>query len=113
MARTPALDEKKPFFLRIFPYPVAMQGAGLNIGDSAPAFKVDRWYKGAAVPAFERGRIYVVEFWATWCGPCKEAIPHITELARKYKDTVTVTGVSVAEEGDNIPARIEKFVAQA
>lgn len=83
----------------------------LNIGDDAPALKVDRWYKGSPVTAFEPGRIYVVEFWATWCAPCKEAMPHLSVLARKYKEKVTITGVSVAENGTGIPAKIEKFVA--
>ncbi len=83
----------------------------LNIGDKAPEFKVDKWYKGAPVPALVPGKIYVVEFWATWCVPCKEAMPHITELAKKYKDEVIIAGVSVAENGSGIPAKIQAFVA--
>lgn len=82
----------------------------LDIGDEAPELKVDRWYKGSAVTTFKPGRIYVLEFWATWCGPCKEAMPHLTELAKKYKDNVTVAGISIMEEGEDIPDRIEEFV---
>jgi len=55
----------------------------LNVGDPAPELKVARWVKGNRVAKFNLGRIYVVEFWATWCGPCRESIPHLTELDRQ------------------------------
>jgi thiol-disulfide isomerase/thioredoxin len=53
--------------------------------------------KGTPVAKFEPGKVYVVEFWATWCGPCKASIPHLSELAKKYQGKVTFTGVSVWE----------------
>jgi thiol-disulfide isomerase/thioredoxin len=44
------------------------------------------------------GTIRVVDFWATWCPPCREAIPHLNELHQKFKDRgVTVMGISVDE----------------
>lgn len=79
----------------------------LGIGDPAPAITVGKWVKGQPVAAFEKGRVYVVEFWATWCGPCKTSIPHITELQKKYADQVTVIGVSVWE---NDWSAVEPFV---
>ncbi len=82
----------------------------LGPGVKAPEVKVSEWVKGSPVPKFEKGRIYVVEFWATWCGPCIESIPHITELAKKHKDKVSVIGVSVWENGDDIPGQVKKFV---
>jgi cytochrome c biogenesis protein CcmG/thiol:disulfide interchange protein DsbE len=33
-----------------------------------------------------KGRAYILEFWATWCGPCRKSIPHLNEIHRKYKD---------------------------
>ena len=76
----------------------ALADAGLAIGSKAPAIKVARWVKGTPVKEFEKGKVYVVEFWATWCGPCKVSIPHLSELAKKYKGKVTFTGVSVWEK---------------
>lgn len=82
----------------------------LKIGDKAPALKVGKWVKGTPVEKFETGKIYVVEFWATWCGPCRKSIPHITELAHQYKDKVTFIGVSVWESGDDYLESVTNFV---
>ncbi len=82
--------------------------ATLTIGDPAPALTVGKWVKGEPVKGFESGKLYVVEFWATWCGPCKESIPHLTALA-KANPEVTFVGASVWENDD---AAVEPFVAQ-
>lgn len=78
----------------------------LTLGDSAPAIAVKKYVKGTPVTKFEKGKLYVVEFWATWCGPCKVSIPHLTEMAKKYKD-VTFIGVSVWEHAQS---DVEPFV---
>ena len=70
----------------------------LNIGDPAPSLQMRGWLKGKPIRGFERGRVYVVEFWATWCGPCIAAMPHLSLVASKYKKTVTVIGVDVMEK---------------
>ncbi|MBS1706353.1 MAG: TlpA family protein disulfide reductase [Armatimonadetes bacterium] len=89
----------------------------LNIGDKAPRIAVTKWVKGTPVKEFDPKKVYVVEFWATWCGPCKQSIPHLTELAKKYKDQVTFTGVSIWEKGrgstettDQIQKKVADFV---
>lgn len=82
--------------------------APLTIGDPAPALTVGKWVKGEPVKGFESGKLYVVEFWATWCGPCKESIPHLTEMA-KANPEVTFVGASVWENDD---AAVEPFVTQ-
>lgn len=81
----------------------------LTIGDPAPAIAVDKWVKGEKVEKFEPGKLYVVEFWATWCGPCKTSIPHLTELQKKYKGKVAFIGVSVFE---NEAGQVEPFVKE-
>ncbi len=67
----------------------------LTIGDKAPTTEISHWLKGNPVAEFEDGNVYVMEFWATWCGPCKASIPHISELQEQYADyDVTFIGVS-------------------
>jgi thiol-disulfide isomerase/thioredoxin len=76
----------------------ASKAGTLSIGDKAPALSIDTWVKGEPVKSFEAGRVYVVEFWATWCGPCRASIPHLTEMQAKHKDKkLTVIGVSSSE----------------
>jgi thiol-disulfide isomerase/thioredoxin len=66
----------------------------LKIGDPAPAMEPITWLQGAPITQFEPGRVYVVEFWATWCPPCIKAIPHLSALQRKYATTLTVIGIN-------------------
>lgn len=91
----------------------AAHAEGLNLGDPAPALLPAKWIKGAPLKGFEKGRVYVVEFWATWCEPCKAAIPHLTEMATRYRGKVDFVGVAVWEGGDAAnPAlpKVEAFV---
>ncbi len=80
----------------------------LSVGDDAPALDVSKWVKGEKFDRLEKDRTYVVEFWATWCGPCRVSIPHLTELQKKYKDKgIAFIGVSVWEQDQ---AKVNPFV---
>lgn len=93
---------------------LASERTYLNIGDPAPPLAPAKWLKGAPVKSFEKGKVYVVEFWATWCGPCKENIPHLTELAKKYQGKVSVSGISIWENNDpeakGVIEKVDAFV---
>lgn len=79
----------------------------LKVGDAAPQLKVAKWVQGQPVTKFEPGTVYVIECWATWCGPCIAAIPHVNELQKKYEGKVVVIGMNIWEDNE---AGVEPFV---
>lgn len=83
----------------------------LVVGVPAPPIVVRKWIKGNPVTAFKPGMVYVVDFWATWCGPCQAAMPHLSELARHYKGKATVLSIDVMEDKktDFLP-KVERLV---
>ena len=70
--------------------------AQLAVGDDAPALHIAHWARGEAFKlSADRDKVYVVEFWATWCGPCKTSIPHLGRLQKRLADRgVKVVGIS-------------------
>jgi thiol-disulfide isomerase/thioredoxin len=75
-------------------------------GDAAAPLKIKEWIKGGPVNSQDGKDVYVVEFWATWCGPCRVSIPHLTELQKRFKDKgVVIVGIS-----DEDPAKVKPFV---
>jgi thiol-disulfide isomerase/thioredoxin len=78
-------------------------GSGLSFADSlklgspAPPIRFMNWIKGDPVSSFQHGKVYVIDFFATWCEPCKKGMPHLTALAKKYDGKAIVIGVDVRE----------------
>jgi len=87
----------------------------LKVGDPAPALSVEAWVKGEPVAAFQPGKVYVVEFFATWCMPCVASIPQMTEMQRKHEDltVICIAGSERAKPGetDDRLANLQKFVS--
>ena len=72
--------------------------AKLGLGDPVPAYAPE-WLQGGPVPWLEPDKLYLVECWATWCGPCRATIPHVDALHRKYRERgLVVIGQNVWED---------------
>lgn len=89
---------------------LTLPASAIELGDKAPPLSIQTWVKGKQL-SLEAGKgktIFVVEFWATWCPPCRTSIPHLTELQKKYaaKDVVFI-GIS-----DEDLAKVSPFVKE-
>jgi thiol-disulfide isomerase/thioredoxin len=83
----------------------------LTIGSDAPALDVEHWVqngegKFGKVTKFEKDKVYVVEFWATWCGPCVASMPHIVETQKKYAEK----GVQIVSISNEPKETVEEFL---
>jgi thiol-disulfide isomerase/thioredoxin len=80
------------------------------IGGEIAEYPNVEWIKGEPVKQFDTNKIYIVELWATWCGPCVAAMPHLNELHQKFKDkNVVFVAQGVWEEDKK---KILQFVEQ-
>ena len=86
----------------------------LKPGTMAPNFTAIKYGGGDQKLSDYRGKIVVIDFWATWCGPCQMSMPHIESVYKAVKDQgVEVLGVCVWDEKDAyekwVPANKEKY----
>ena len=90
---------------------VVAPAAALAVGDSAPPLQVGEWVRPGPVNLLNwSGKnpkpFFLIEFWATWCEPCRAMMPHITELQNRYAGAgLVVIGVS-----NEHPSAIHRFI---
>lgn len=75
----------------------------LPVGETAPDWQLsDAEGRSHALSEY-RGKVVVMDFWATWCGPCSTLMPRLQKLHEKYKDNgVVVFGVNAWEQNDPV-----------
>jgi thiol-disulfide isomerase/thioredoxin len=72
-------------------------------GKPMPAFSVTDWINGGITSSDIKGKVLVVDFYATWCGPCMRAIPHNNELLKKYQSKgLVLIGICTNKRGQEI-----------
>jgi peroxiredoxin len=80
--------------------PAAPFNLDTAVGQSAPIFTLKDENGQVVRPADYQGKVVLLDFWATWCGPCKLEIPWFMDFERQYKDQgFAVLGVSMDEDG--------------
>src|SRR5713101_436387 len=78
--------------------------------DPAPDFSLTGLNGKAITLASSKGKVILLNFWATWCGPCRAEIPDLVELQNKYKDRLQILGLVVDDDDrDAIKEFAEKF----
>jgi len=99
LASTPVSAQQQPA-----PEPTVVAGSEVSHSSLTKA----EWVQGEGPKSFEPGKIYIIECWATWCGPCIRMIPHVNKLHKKYYDKgLRVYGMSVWEKDKD---KVKKFV---
>jgi peroxiredoxin len=79
-------------------------GNAITVQDDAPDFTL-KSLQGKNLRLHEyRGRVVLLNFWASWCGPCRQEMPLLDQIHKRYKDAGFAV-VSVNVEGDPLPAR--------
>lgn len=83
----------------------------IQAGAAAPDFTLADLHGNTVRLSTFRGQIVVLEFWATWCPPCKASVPALVNLHERYRgDGVIIIGISV-DSGGNIAKKVEAFSA--
>ncbi|MET4072264.1 thiol-disulfide isomerase/thioredoxin [Bradyrhizobium sp. S3.2.6] len=71
----------------------------LSVGSRAPSIEVEDWLRGQPVTKFEPGKVYIVEFWATWSGSCIASMANFVILQDKYRNNaVEAVGIAAHEQ---------------
>src|SRR6266852_2174272 len=90
----------------------AKQSQTLDKGAPAPGFSLARYEGGTLSLSALRGKVVLLDFWASWCEPCLAEIPFLVKLAREYEPKGLVLVAANRDEGANAKASVGVFVAR-
>lgn len=100
---------RRPLLLLIFGL---FWGCGL-LGERAPAFRL-RDLSGHETSLDEfRGKIVLLDFWASWCGPCRISMPIIEKLRREYPDDLVLLAINLRESEGTVRRYVERYNLRA
>jgi thiol-disulfide isomerase/thioredoxin len=80
----------------------------IEVGKKAPDFNLETLDGGKIMLSRLKGRPVLLDFWATWCGPCRKALPHTQEIDQNYGDRMHVITVNLREENE----KVQKFLEE-
>jgi thiol-disulfide isomerase/thioredoxin len=96
--------KKSTALLLVFMCSLGLQAQqNLKLGEQAPAINITSWIENVPEDKELTNRFIVLEFWATWCGPCLGAVPHVNELVKEFQPEILF--ISLTNEA---PVRVER-----
>jgi len=103
----------KKVFLLVIPIFLLISCSGTRKTDNSANninFTLDQFEGSKVSLAEQKGKVVLVDFWATWCGPCRAAIPNLVRMYNEYKDQgLVVLGISLDQEKDALPKFIKDY----
>jgi thiol-disulfide isomerase/thioredoxin len=79
-------------------------------GTAAPSFQMEKHGGGSLALADLRGRVVMLDFWATWCPPCREEMPSLVKLAKEYQSKGLVFIAASRDDGATAPQEVDYFI---
>jgi thiol-disulfide isomerase/thioredoxin/ferredoxin len=87
---------------------------GYRVGEKCPSFYLDLVDGSGKVNVKDyRGKIVIINFWGTWCGPCKSELPDFDRIATDYADEVVVLTIHTVRDKDSAPDYIKQHFADS
>ncbi|MHC4141080.1 MAG: TlpA family protein disulfide reductase [Planctomycetota bacterium] len=83
---------------------LAACAGGPGVGAAAPAFQAEDTHGTVVSMGTLEGKVVVLDFWATWCAPCREASPHVQKLYERLADNDDVVMLAIHFDGEGDPA---------
>lgn len=82
---------------------------GASVGNLAPDFKLENINGGSIELSSLKGKVVIIDFWDTWCPPCKRAMPTLQQLSQSYEGDLVIVGVALGRDG---VAKVRSFVEE-
>lgn len=96
------------YFMNVTPAQTpAAPETGITVGKTAPSFTLQAM-DGKPVKVGEKGKITVLNFWATWCPPCRQEMPELEVFAKKHKDDILFSAINLQES----PEKVREYLKQ-
>jgi thiol-disulfide isomerase/thioredoxin len=101
---------KYVFLFFVFLFVVSSSQAQLKVGDKAPEIVITNWIQNVPKSKDLKGKFIIIDFWATWCAPCLESVPHMNDLVDKYKSRKDLVFLAITDENAEKVNRMLKRV---
>lgn len=92
---------------------MAVPVMALEVGEPAPAIEATSTAGAPVRISAEPGKVLYIDFWASWCGPCRQSFPWMNEMQAKYRDKgLQIVGINLDAQSSDASRFLEKIPAQ-